>query len=70
MRPGALKPVDPLSVVETFIATHPTKKAAAVALGLGPSYLGSLLKGRRKIHDGILKKLGLKRIVVRVSNRG
>ena len=65
-----MKPVEPLAALKSFVANYPTQKAAAGALGIGSSHLGSLLKGRRKIHDGILKKLGLKRIVVMDSDRG
>ncbi len=57
--------VQPITVLRVFVANYPTQIAAAAALGIKPSYLTDLLYGRRLFSANILKKLGLKRMIVR-----
>ncbi len=52
-------------MLRAFVATHPTQRQAAAALGISPTYLGDILNERRDVSDTVLSKLGLKRIVVK-----
>jgi transcriptional regulator with XRE-family HTH domain len=60
-----VKHVDPLDSLKAFVAEYPSQLAAADALGISGAYLSDLLNGRRNINETMLKKLGLKRIVVK-----
>ncbi len=60
-----MKPVDPVETLRAFVATHPTQRQAAAALGISATYLGDILNERRDVSDTVLAKLGLKRIVVK-----
>jgi DNA-binding transcriptional regulator YdaS (Cro superfamily) len=59
--------VDPLIALGFCVALRGSQKAAAKALGIKPSYLHDLLHGRRKFSAAVLKRLGLKRVVVRAN---
>lgn len=50
--------------LEALVRECGTKKAAANALGISPSYFGDIYQGRRSVTDPLLKKLGLRRRVV------
>ena len=54
----------PHAHLQRIVNERGSQAAAARHLGIAPSYLGDLLRGRRRISDRILKKLGLRRIVV------
>lgn len=56
------KPIDPLKELQAFVAKHPTKTAAADALGITLPYLLDMLSEQRNISDNMLEKLGLERI--------
>lgn len=62
--------VNALDRLHKFVAKYPTQKAAADALGIKPAYLSDLVNVRRDLSEKILKKLGLKRAVVPVKDRG
>jgi transcriptional regulator with XRE-family HTH domain len=65
-REGArnMKEIDPLDRLRAFVAKHETQAAAAEALGVSGPYLSDILNRRRDFSDQILKRLGLRRIVV------
>lgn len=44
-----------------------SKKAAAEALGIHPSYVGELISGTRPLTDNVLEKLGYEKVVVHVQ---
>jgi predicted transcriptional regulator len=44
-----------------------SKKAAAEALGIHPSYVGELINGTRPLTDTVLEKLGYEKVVVHVK---
>jgi DNA-binding transcriptional regulator YdaS (Cro superfamily) len=56
---------NPQHHLERLVDELGSQAAAAQALGIGPSYFGDLLRGRRNVSDRVLTKLGLRRIVVR-----
>jgi plasmid maintenance system antidote protein VapI len=56
--------VNPIIRLEQLVHRHGSQRAAATALGVGPSYFCDLLRGRRNCSDAILKKLRLKRVVI------
>ena len=45
-----------------------SKKAAAEALDIHPSYLGEILNGTRELSDNVLAKLGYTKVVVHVKS--
>ena len=47
-----------------FVAQYPTRKAAALALGISAVYLGDIMNHRRDVPPRILEQLGLRRAVV------
>ena len=55
----------PDTVLRAYCARYPTMKAAALSLGMSPSYLADLLRGRRTYSEAVLAKLGLERRIVR-----
>ncbi len=56
---------NPQLQMERLVSELGSQAAAAAALGIGPSYFSDLLRGRRNVSDSMLRKLGLRRIVVR-----
>ena len=60
---------NPQRQMERLVSDLGSQAAAAAALGIGPSYFGDLLRGRRNVSDAVLRKLGLRRIVVRQPRR-
>lgn len=56
---------DPQAELKQFVSKHSTQQAAAQALGIAPSHLTDLLRGRRTFSEAMLAKLGLRRAVVR-----
>ncbi|MDA1095365.1 MAG: helix-turn-helix transcriptional regulator [Acidobacteria bacterium] len=57
--------IDPITHLRRLVRDLGSQQAAAAALGIGPSYLSDLLRGRRECSVAILKKLHLRRVVVR-----
>lgn len=53
----------PEIALATYVATHKTNREAAAALGISAQYLGDMLRGQRKVSNGVLAKLGLERVV-------
>lgn len=62
--------VDPQVELASFLERYPTQNDAAKALGIAAPYLSDLLHGHRGFSDRILKRLGLKRIVVAEKKNG
>jgi plasmid maintenance system antidote protein VapI len=62
-----MKEINPLERLEAFVAEHATQRAAAKALRISAPYLTDLLKGRREFSAPILKRLGLRWIVVEAA---
>jgi hypothetical protein len=60
-----MKEVTPLAVLKSVVEQYPTQRAAADALGIHPVYLCDLLRGHRGFGELMLKRLGLKQIVVK-----
>ena len=56
--------VNALKYLRDFVATFPTQKDAARTLKITPAYLSDLVNGRRDVSPRMLKKLGLKIVVV------
>jgi plasmid maintenance system antidote protein VapI len=56
--------IDPQVALASFVERYETQTDAAKALGIKPPYLSDLLHGHRGFSDRILKRLGLKRVVV------
>ena len=56
---------NPDAVLRAYCAHYPTRKQAATSLGMSPSYLADLLRGRRTYSEAVLAKLGLERRIVR-----
>lgn len=54
----------PHTLLKGMVVHHGSQAAAARHLGVAPSYFSDLLRGRRRISDRILGKLGFRRIVV------
>lgn len=44
-----------------------SKKAAAEALGIHPSYLGEILNGTRDLSESVLEKLGYEKVTIHVK---
>ena len=59
-----MKPINPTAALNDFAERFVTNVDAAKELGITPQYLSDLRHGRRDVTDTILKKLGLRRIVV------
>lgn len=57
--------IDPQVALASFVQRYSTQNDAAKALRIKPPYLSDLLHGHRGFSDEILKRLGLKRIVVK-----
>ena len=64
-----MKPINPTMALQDFAARYVTQVDAAKALGITPQYFSDLMHGRRDVTDSILKKLGLRRIVVERENK-
>lgn len=60
-----VKELDALTELQRFVDRFDTQAAAAAALEIQPSYMNDLIHCRRDIGENILRKLGLKRIVVK-----
>ena len=61
------KELNALDALHAFVDQYDTQAQAAAALNIQPSYMNDLIHARRDISDGILKKLGLKRVVVKAA---
>ena len=59
-----LTPVHPAKVLRAYARTFPTRAECAEHLDITPSYLSGLILGRYDVPDWLLRRLGLKRIVV------
>ena len=59
-----MKPINPTAALQDFAGRYVTQADAARALGITPQYFSDLVHGRRDVTNAILKKLGLRRIVV------
>jgi plasmid maintenance system antidote protein VapI len=59
------KELNALDALQAFVDQFETQAKAAAALDIQPSYMNDLIHCRRDISDNILKKLGLKRVVVK-----
>lgn len=55
---------NPRHMLRQLVSQYGTQKAAAMSLGISQPYLSDLMKGRRTFSDKILKKLGLRSVVV------
>lgn len=67
LRVGILLGMDetnPRHILRQLVEQYGTQKAAAMSLGISQPYLSDLMKGRRTFSDKILKKLGLRSVVV------
>jgi DNA-binding transcriptional regulator YdaS (Cro superfamily) len=60
MSPEALA----VAKLRALIAEQGSQQAAAKRLGVSGAYVNDLLHGRREFSDRMLKKLGLRRVVV------
>ena len=56
--------ISPILRLERLVRDLGSQRAAAQSLGIGPSYFGDLLRGRRDCSLTVLRKLGLRRVVV------
>ena len=63
-----MKSIDALGELKRYVARYPTHTEAAVALGISKQYLSDMLNDRRDLSDGILEKLGLRRVTAIVRN--
>ena len=61
------KVVDPVKVLEQFVAKYPTKGQAAKALRISQPHLTDLLRRRRNFTDLMLQRLGLQWIATKAS---
>ena len=61
------KQIDPVQQLRKLVKTLGTQRAAAGALGVGPSIVNDMLSGKRGVSKKVLGKLGLKRVVVRTQ---
>lgn len=60
-----MRETNPADALKAYCDRWQTQREAAARLGISPAYLSDLLNNRRDLTDGILAKIGLKRIVVR-----
>ena len=60
--PCVRKQIDPMAVLLAFVAQRPSQRAAAADLLVSPPFLSDVLAGHRGFSDGLLAKLGLRRI--------
>lgn len=58
---------NPHDVLEAFVSKHPTQRDAADALEISQAYINDLLHNRRDFSDAMLRKLGLRRIIVKAA---
>tara|TARA_R110000787_G_scaffold67053_1_gene150295 strand:+ start:797 stop:1000 length:204 start_codon:yes stop_codon:yes gene_type:complete len=58
-------PENPQRQLERLVRECGSQAAAAAALGIGATYFGDLLRGHRNVSDAILRRLGLRRVIVR-----
>lgn len=56
-----------MDALKRHVAQFETQYEAAESLGIQPSYLTDVLKGRRGPSERLLKALGLKRTITRLS---
>ena len=56
--------ISPIARLERLVRDLGSQRAAAQSLGIGASYFGDLLRGRRDCSLVVLRKLGLRRVVV------
>lgn len=59
--------INPRAALKAFVQRYPTQSAGAKALGISAPYLVDLLRGRRALSPRLLKRLGLRRVVVRAE---
>ncbi len=60
-----MQTVNPIEILKATVAIHRTQREAAQQLRISTSMLNDLLRGRRPFSVAMLRKLGLKRIIVR-----
>ncbi len=64
-----MREIDPADALRAFVARYPTAQAAAAALGITPSYLVDLRRGRRAFSARMLAALGLRSAAVAAPKR-
>lgn len=53
--------------LRALVQQYPTQAAAARAMRVSPPFLNMVLSGRKQITDDMLKRVGLKRVVMIVE---
>jgi len=61
---AAMKLINPIARLETMEAEVGTRQALAAKLGLSASYLSDVMNGRRDVNQKLLKRIGLKSVVI------
>lgn len=61
---SAMPVISPIARLERLVRDLGSQRAAAQSLGIGASYFNDLLRGRRDCSLEVLRKLGLRRVVV------
>lgn len=64
-----LREIDPRDRLRQFVAEHTYQQNAAAALGVSPSFLSDLLRGRRTFSPRMLAALGLRTTTVQANQR-
>ena len=59
-----MKEIDPIATLRAYVKHYGSFRLAATALGFDHSMLCNTLHGKRPFSPRLLKRLGLKRIVV------
>ena len=60
--------VDAVAKLQAVVKREGSQQNAAAALGIAPSHLGDLLRGRRTFSETMLGKLGLRRTVIEAKS--
>jgi predicted transcriptional regulator len=58
-----------IDALKRHVSQYDTQQDAAKSLGIAPSYLSDLLKGKRGASDRLLKAMGLTRTITRVTTK-
>lgn len=61
--------VDPKKRLDAAIRRTGSQRALAAELGVSQQYVCDLAAGRRPFSDGVLEKLGIRRVVIFVDSR-
>lgn len=62
-----MKTLSPRHALIAFVLERGTQRQAADVLGISQQYLSDLLSGRRTFSAAMLKKLGLKTVIVKLN---